>query len=1556
MQICWRDSETRANIDQVLSMLRYLKSNPFQESDFEARWRKLKPNTVPVVDNHTPIHSPRHTELAQRPRLPNKSEFDSGVDLEIKPSEENQDSCKTSSPATISPQLSVTSEETFTKKSPSLTNLQGSFEDVSQFDSWLQGVEQKTEEDRKFVRNISEAIKNLDETLALEKTSSSSADSSIEAHKKPLLDFKLGPLGGRKSESSSDTEEETWRHRVERGEFTEKVKEKSKSVTDLMVLTHIDSEESENDSLPSLSKQYSLKRSGPKGTTYTSIGFGSEGNIRNAVLGEELQEKLKSLTIWKPDSFLGTTSKSPDIPGTSRPEEDPFLGKSSSDTPQAEPSSSPSRVQFFLENEVLAANRDKVEEKIEKEPFLVEAASATTPQIEREGDSTASAYEEVIDPVINTGNVNTSVECVHKVAETPVSDSPQAQPEAAISRFVSFESQSPLSSSHPDSVPKIVITESELPDVEPDVDEETQHYVEIKPRKFVFVCKDDSDCEDMPEKDDGTVSQPAESVVLCDSNQEPLEESSVILGSCEEHTLDFFKGLKTTFSPVEYSDDEDKDWPTSSSSMNEECLDDEHTSESTVVALRNDKSTLEELSGLSVHQSGEDNTETFESSPTNSDSYFLVHHSLSDTCPSSDDKVKDDLLLPAENSNSASPAKIDSPVDEIPPQTFVTDTETNESMKDSGCELLVNGKVDSLSSSEIAKQELTTDDSYSELNSSSSHDSPVYTRETTKSSVSSNLEVNPSLILKKQLAPLSSKTSSKVSKSKSLESVLCAKGEEAFKPLQAREAAPVFSMVEMISEDAFPNNTSFDSYFSVDSGHSSDRCIGQSDRMDQDKQMNDLKNRLEDVMKYGDDFQLRNSEDEYGGKLLTPDDERSSDSGFRDKGSLSESVEDTCDEKYNLEDIDAELDDYALKVVDKEEIKYYNNIDFTPESEPEKPSNSVEGWFLHSKAEEIAETKENGWVSLSTEDEERQMVTLDDAFVAAIRSELEEKLPCAQHPQKAEEEVAPEQEIIEPVVQFTYPTQLSPILEEQESNQSSLVFDDMSPILMLPPPEMNIDAFREDIIRALEADDSPDKDSLILQDLEDGGEVVFSSDKYAVDDDVLVVDTETNEVTIIESPKPQSHLAFILPRKISENFKDDDSTGINSETYVVSPAETYVVSSDNVPLTPDISLGSNTLSSPENGNISGMYMSPCSVRSDLFDSGPPSLPFDLGQSLDEVEDMCLGKPVNEAAEIVQDLINAGVVMKSDVVDDDVSTKDEISDSGTLEPVCTKDDIIEEPQPIATDLVETKNDYAVNEELAVKVDHECRVQTHHMPQNPEEQKSTASKTATSPVTVAPVIIVEEETPKHKKAELEIDMLLVKTDNLSTTGGGKSECDVEIAKTSTAAAIAADPNAWLKQLLLNSGPPSKESPSEDVSKQNWPTNEELLSPSASEDKLTLKPCINSTLALLSPDLSSTDSKSHSLLSSFSSTPTYEDKMFQDGMKDPRSAPTTLSIGNSVCAPMPSPEDAEKGWRPTICQLMELTDQAEGILYLKFELFKIFTYFMAVNSYNLLFQVKK
>lgn len=53
-------------------------------------------------------------------------------------------------------------------------------------DSWLQGVQVKNEEDETFVRNVSEAIRDLDMALALEKTSSSEETSGTSSkHNSP---------------------------------------------------------------------------------------------------------------------------------------------------------------------------------------------------------------------------------------------------------------------------------------------------------------------------------------------------------------------------------------------------------------------------------------------------------------------------------------------------------------------------------------------------------------------------------------------------------------------------------------------------------------------------------------------------------------------------------------------------------------------------------------------------------------------------------------------------------------------------------------------------------------------------------------------------------------------------------------------------------------------------------------------------------------------------------------------------------------------------------------------------------------------------------------------------------------------------------------------------------------------------------------------------------------------------------------------------------------------------------------------------------------------------
>ena len=107
------------------------------------------------------------------------------------------------------------------------------------------------------------------------------------------------------STSGSETEDENWRKKIEAGAYTEKVKQKSRSVADLMILTHIDYSESDSETLPSLeSNKTSSKylRYGNRGSENTSIKFGSEGNLLN--VQETFQDELKKLQEEKKDSLL----------------------------------------------------------------------------------------------------------------------------------------------------------------------------------------------------------------------------------------------------------------------------------------------------------------------------------------------------------------------------------------------------------------------------------------------------------------------------------------------------------------------------------------------------------------------------------------------------------------------------------------------------------------------------------------------------------------------------------------------------------------------------------------------------------------------------------------------------------------------------------------------------------------------------------------------------------------------------------------------------------------------------------------------------------------------------------------------------------------------------------------------------------------------------------------------------------------------------------------------------------------------------------------------------
>ncbi|KOC60142.1 Serine/threonine-protein kinase LMTK1 [Habropoda laboriosa] len=88
-------------------------------------------------------------------------------------------------------------------------------------------------------------------------------------------------------ESSSETEEESWKGRIEQGVYTEKVKQKSKSVTDLMVLVHIDFD---SDAELSMGAQMSEKYGKKKLPT-----TGSDSDIRHSTHTDEFDEALRKL-------------------------------------------------------------------------------------------------------------------------------------------------------------------------------------------------------------------------------------------------------------------------------------------------------------------------------------------------------------------------------------------------------------------------------------------------------------------------------------------------------------------------------------------------------------------------------------------------------------------------------------------------------------------------------------------------------------------------------------------------------------------------------------------------------------------------------------------------------------------------------------------------------------------------------------------------------------------------------------------------------------------------------------------------------------------------------------------------------------------------------------------------------------------------------------------------------------------------------------------------------------------------------------------------------------
>lgn len=284
---CWiSDPSKRPTFPEIISSL-------------EETYSMLKANFDPISSNSSPMFSKDFV----------KSDSDSGMSSVNRPK-----SCEVQIYADdmsdISSQPSASSGvDVFnqSKKSPSLEILHGSFEDLTTSnDPWI-----RTDDSIQFMEGINNAIRELDEALAGEPTSSDAECSP------PIVNFRLGPIAsnkisrplfensynensyqGRRSgteSSGTDTEDEQWRLRIERGEFSEKVKQKSKSVADLMILTHIDASESSESETPlnSLSRQNSFKNNRLAVPLLNSLTFTSDSDLRKAQDDHDFQNTLK---------------------------------------------------------------------------------------------------------------------------------------------------------------------------------------------------------------------------------------------------------------------------------------------------------------------------------------------------------------------------------------------------------------------------------------------------------------------------------------------------------------------------------------------------------------------------------------------------------------------------------------------------------------------------------------------------------------------------------------------------------------------------------------------------------------------------------------------------------------------------------------------------------------------------------------------------------------------------------------------------------------------------------------------------------------------------------------------------------------------------------------------------------------------------------------------------------------------------------------------------------------------------------------------------------------
>ncbi|XP_068632175.1 uncharacterized protein [Battus philenor] len=216
MQLCWNPNpDGRPSAAQVHALLNHLhnthvhsetaQDDGYGSSDFEERWQRLKPNSIPKIDEHVAIIHAPSTSMT--------SHF-TGSDQDFENPPTTQDTLSVDLDTAVSRSSSIMSDKdplSIQIKSESLTNLHGSLEDVrniylthnetatiechqgnvslddakekdhhrsnSSMDPWLKDIITGSQDDVSYYKDVSDVIKNLDNILNSEKTSSSESSS-----------------------------------------------------------------------------------------------------------------------------------------------------------------------------------------------------------------------------------------------------------------------------------------------------------------------------------------------------------------------------------------------------------------------------------------------------------------------------------------------------------------------------------------------------------------------------------------------------------------------------------------------------------------------------------------------------------------------------------------------------------------------------------------------------------------------------------------------------------------------------------------------------------------------------------------------------------------------------------------------------------------------------------------------------------------------------------------------------------------------------------------------------------------------------------------------------------------------------------------------------------------------------------------------------------------------------------------------------------------------------------------------------------------------------------